>query len=223
MRERMMTVLVGSCIGVLLAGCGGTAPRTEASSAPVESEANERASGADTPMDAETAARLQEIGQICREVACRPDTEVTLMVDEDRYFQTTVHGSPYIYDGLVSVLAGEEIHLEGEVGADGVIANLRYVPEIVNPEKTISITLFQAAEGRVHKTMMMKITSGFGGNVRYTAGIMPPGSNDIFRTSTCPLHSGIPSMEMWQDLIMAVHLTDFHIENADDPNAGSCH
>jgi hypothetical protein len=69
----------------------------------------------------------------------------------------------------------------------------------------------------------MKITSGFSGNVRYTAGIMPPGSNDIFRTGTCPLHSGIPAMEMWQDLIMAVHLTDFYIENADDPNAGSCH
>ena len=212
---------------ILMLSCAGTAPQSVAS---VPAEKSEEppsspsiANSDETPMDAETAAQLKEIEQICRQVPCRPDTDVQLMVDEERFFQSTVHGSPYVYDGLVSVLAGEEVHVEGTLDGAGKVIDLQYVPEIVHPSRTISIEFVQTAEGRIHKSMIMKITSGFEGTLRYSAGIMPVGSADVFGTSTCPIRSGVPVMEMWQDLIMAIHLTDFHIEDPGDPNAGACY
>ena len=231
MKKTALFLALAFLPGVLVSGCGGTSKKTvaeipsEAMEMPESTASSSSFSNSDEapPMDAETAARLQEIDKICEEVPCRPDTDVQLMVDNDRFFESTVHGSPYVYDGLVSVLAGEEIHVEGNLDASGKVVDLHYVPAVVHPSRTITIAFAQTAEGRIHKSMIMKISSGFEGTIRYSAGIMPAGSTDVFGTSTCPIRSGVPVMEMWQDLLMSVHLTDFHIEDPNDPNAGACY
>ena len=203
-------------VTMYLFGCGGTASTPGGETTP----AGTGSQGGEAP--SQEGVTVADLKAICNEVPCRPDTEVQMMVDEERFFQTQVYASPYVYDDIVNILTGEAIFFEADVAPDGRLTNLMYVSNAVHPEKTFEVSFSQNTEGRNHRGMLLHIKSPFDGIVRYRAGISIVGREGILKTSTCPLHKGIPAMEMWQDLILHVVLSDFRIVDPKDPDASIC-
>ncbi len=216
--QKRYLVLLASAF--LLTACGGASPKAAAKTEKVEK--TEKAERDEPPMSPEEARQLRELQEICAKVSCRPETEVTLMVDAERFFQTTVISSPYVYDGVVQILPGEKLYFEADHQADGSLANLRHVEQPVNLERTFEASFFQDTEGREHRGMILRIKSPMDGIVRYKAGINLAGRDGVFKTSTCPLRQGVPVMEMWQDLILFAVLTEFRIVDPESGEASVC-
>src|SRR6266545_1191703 len=113
-----------------------------------------------------TAGRQQQIADqareaVCQRVPCRPATTVRLKLNNKEYFEMEFPKGPYVADGFVNVLAGEEMFVEFDDG-DGNPSNPRYVKTTAKPALTISFRLEQTDEGTV-----LRVKNPFAKNIIY--------------------------------------------------------
>jgi len=94
----------------------------------------------------ENADQAREV--ICQRVTCRPVTTVRLKLNKKEFFEMEFPKSPYVAEGFINVLAGEEILVEFD-DTDGTLSNPHYVKTAAKPERTISFRLEQTDEGTV--------------------------------------------------------------------------
>lgn len=162
-----------------------------------------------------------EVRELCRKVACRPSTQVRLVIPGGEVVDGTVMMSPYVVDDVLSVVPGETLYVEGDVEADRLV-RLRVVPAIAAPERTVTVRFSQEPGGPGHM-MLLTVKQETGRIMRYRAGIAILGTEDVYDTSTCPVHSGVPVMEMWPDPIVHVLLGEFRLLDPGDPDASGCY
>jgi hypothetical protein len=116
---------------------------------------------------------------------------VRLRLNGKEYFEMEFPKSPYVADGFINVLAGEELHVEFDEG-DGQLSNSRYVKTPANPERTVSLRLEQTDEGTV-----LRVQNPFGKSIVYDCLIQHYKEQRFRKTSILPVLGGKVGFEMW--------------------------
>ena len=137
----------------------------------------------------QTADQAREA--VCQRVTCRPVTTVRLKLNNKEYFEMDFPKGPYVADGFINVLAGEEVLVEFD-DTDGVLSNPRYVKSAAKPERTISFRLEQTEEGT-----MLQVKNPFTKNIIYDCLIQRHSEERLRKTSIIPVQARLMSFEMW--------------------------
>ena len=128
---------------------------------------------------------------VCQRVPCRPAATVRLKVNNKEYFEMEFPKGPYVADGFINVLAGEEILVEFD-DTDGVLSNPRYVKTAAKSERTVLFRLEQTDEGTV-----LQVKNPFTKNIIYDCLIQHYSEQRLRKTSIVPVQAGLVSFEMW--------------------------
>jgi hypothetical protein len=128
---------------------------------------------------------------VCQRVACRPVTTVRLKLNNKEYFEMEFPSGPYVADGFINVLAGEEVLVEFDDGS-GALSNPHYVKTVAKAERTISFRLEQIDEGTV-----LRVKNPFTNRITYDCLIQHYSEQRLRKTSILPVQAGLASFEMW--------------------------
>lgn len=128
---------------------------------------------------------------VCQRVPCRPVTTVRLKVNNKEFFEMEFPKAPYVAEGFINILAGEEILVEFD-DADGTLSNPHYVKTSAKPERTISFRLEQTDEGTV-----LRVKNPFTKSIMYDCAIQHYSEQRFRKTSILPVQAGLMSFEMW--------------------------
>lgn len=154
---------------------------------------------------------VNDFAEVCTTTLkdCRgPGTIELLKEDGSRFSRSWTVNQPVVQGGeLVTIFAGETLHLEADVAGDA-ITTLRPVTEITAPDKTISLTF----EQRAGKTdMTLSISNPFSRMLKYRLGMQVLGRDALLKTSSCPIIAKGRSFEHWGHPIVQLVLTDFRL------------
>jgi hypothetical protein len=137
----------------------------------------------------QTADQAREA--VCQRVPCRPGTTVRLKLNNKEYSEMEFPRGPYVADGFINVLVGEEVLVEFD-DTDGKLSNARYVKTAAIPERTISFRLEQTDEGTV-----LRVKNPFTKSIIYDCLIQHYSEQRLRKTSILPVQAGLMSFEMW--------------------------
>ena len=137
----------------------------------------------------QTAEQAREA--VCQRVSCRPVTTVRLKVNDKEYSEMEFPKGPYVADGFINVLVGEEILVEFEDN-DGALSNPSYVKTASKAERTISFRLEQTPEGTV-----LTVKNPFAKDIIYDCFIQHYSETRLRKTSIIPVKAGLMNFEMW--------------------------
>jgi hypothetical protein len=165
-------------------------------------------------------AAAPDIDRICAEVTCRPATTVKLRLDGDRVLEVTVPKAPYYYNGVLNILPGEMLYLEGD-SVGNQLKNLRIVASPTHKANTITVKFDQLRDPTLDRHMMLTVTSSFSKPLRYQAGILRPQTDHAVGTSTCPVEPNLPSFEHWPEPLVRLLMKDLRLiePNSDEDKA----
>lgn len=155
--------------------------------------------------------------EVCAEVECRPATTVILALGNGEMGRVNVATRPYVFDGVVSIVAGETIYVEA-IPHGSTLADLRFVPTVANPERTVTLKF----EQRLGIGMVLTVTNPFSEPLKYSAGIHRPGYDEFHRTSICPVWPGVRASEHWPEPLVQLLLFDFRFIDEHDQDAMVC-
>jgi len=133
----------------------------------------------------------QEREAVCRRVPCRPAKTLKLKVSETEVAEFDFPRGPYVADGYINVLSGEDVNVEFDDGADG-LTNPRYVEKVTASEKTVTFSLSLREEGTI-----LTVKNPFAKNILYDCLIQHYKAQRLQKTSIIPVESGLVSFEHW--------------------------
>ena len=133
----------------------------------------------------------QEREAVCRRVPCRPAKTLKLKVSETEVAEFDFPKGPYVADGYVNLLSGEEINVEFDDGADGP-TNPRYVEKVTAPEKTVTFSLELKDVGTI-----LTVKNPFAKNILYDCLIQHYKDQRLRKTTIIPVQGGLLSFEHW--------------------------
>jgi hypothetical protein len=128
---------------------------------------------------------------LCRQVPCRVATTITLKINKRESAEFEFPKGPYVVDGYINLLSGEEVNVEFDV-VDNVLSNARYVAKISAPEKTIRFKLEQTDKGT-----LLAVKNPFATNILYDCLMQRYKSQKLEWTSVVPVQSRLLSFELW--------------------------
>ena len=128
---------------------------------------------------------------VCQRVPCRPVTTVRLKLNNKEYFEMEFPKGPYVAEGFINVLAGEEILVEVD-DTDGTLSNPHYVKTAAKPERTISFRLEQTDEGTI-----LQVKNPFAKDIIYDCVIQHYSEQRFRKTSIIPVRARLMTFEMW--------------------------
>lgn len=141
--------------------------------------------------------------EMCKHTICQHNLRVTLKRKDGSTFDKTYDVLPGAVQpfGLL-IVTGQTLYIEADATNDG-LANLRVVEAVTHPEKTLTATLKQTADGN----MQLKLTNPFKRALKFNMGMMPLDRPRLLKTSSCPVIAGGFSFESWGEPIFQVALT----------------
>lgn len=128
---------------------------------------------------------------VCKRVPCRPATTIKLKISKQEIAEFDFPKGPYVADGFINILSGEEINVEFDEGANG-LSNARFVEKVIAPEKTITFKLEQIEAGTV-----LSVKNPFAKNILYDCLIQHYKAQGFEPTSIIPVRSKLSSFESW--------------------------
>lgn len=140
--------------------------------------------------------------EICKRVSCRPPTTVRLRLNDKEYVELEFPKSPYVADGFINVLAGEELNVEFDE-SNGQLSNPGYVKTSTKPERTVSFRLEQSNDG-----MILTVKNQFAKDIVYDCLIQHYKEQRFQKTSTIPVRGGLISFEGWAFPIAQVAISN---------------
>lgn len=143
----------------------------------------------------------------------RQPYKLKVMVDKKNLYEEDLKESPYVWpDNTIQMYPGEKLFAEAEI-KDGAIVKITAVKENTNPEKTLTISFTQVAEGKVHQQMMLKISNPFDKTLTYAASIFILNHSKWVKTSVIPVAPGLSSFESWPDVIISIGIGNWALKN----------
>jgi hypothetical protein len=137
----------------------------------------------------QTADQAREA--VCQRVPCRSPTTVRLKLNTKEYFEMEFPKGPYVADGFINILAGEELFVQFD-DAEGRLSNPHYVKDSTKPERTISFRLEQTDDGTV-----LRAKNPFSKAILYDCLIQHYSEQRLRKTSILPVPAGLMGFEMW--------------------------
>jgi len=128
---------------------------------------------------------------LCQTVACRPAKTIKLKISKTEIAEFDFPKGPYVKDGYINILAGEEFNVEFDA-SETKLSNARYVDKISVPEKTVTFKLDQTAEGTV-----LSVKNPFGQNIEYDCLIQHYQAETLKQTNVLPVRNGLLGLELW--------------------------
>jgi hypothetical protein len=128
---------------------------------------------------------------LCRRVPCRPAKILKLKVSETEVAEFDFPTGPYVADGYINVLSGEEFNVEFDDGSAGP-ANPRYVEKVTAPDKTVNFNLSLTDQGTI-----LTVKNPFAKDILYDCLIQHYKAQRLQKTTIVPVQSGLVSFEHW--------------------------
>lgn len=180
------------------------------------------ASQPQAPAPASNQAAVQEA---CKDphVQCSDQAiPIALHFSDGHGFKQTLQPPiPLVQYDHVYLYPGQALYVEADE-VDGKLVNLRVVPAMVHPEKTLILGLQQNG-GNGGEGMMFSIQQPFDRPLKYRAQVMDFDSPGAFKqTSTCPVIAKGGGYETWPEPITQMMVGEFHFVDASSPDAGAC-
>lgn len=172
--------------------------------------------GAPTP-----PAEPKSLDEVCRVTACRPPTKVRLEVEKDRYYTVDQPQAPYVYSGIVNVLADETVVALVNVQGDRIV-DLSYVAEPGKVAPVIVTHLESYVDEKGSRGTLLTVTNPFERPIRYTARIQRAGKAVFEDAATCPVPPHRAGAETWPVPLVQVLLKDFHFVAKDEATPKDC-
>jgi hypothetical protein len=144
----------------------------------------------------------QERESVCSRVPCRPAQILKLKISETEVAEFDIPEGPYVSDGRINVLSGEEINVEFDDGADGP-TNPRYVEKVIAPEKTMTFNLSLR-----DKETILTVKNPFAKTILYDCLIRRYKAERMQKASVTPAQSGGISFEHWPYAITQVLISN---------------
>lgn len=147
--------------------------------------------------------------EMCAATKCQHDLRVVLKQKDGGTYDRTFPVFPGAVQGIgVAVVAGQTIHVEADIEEER-LTNYRVVEEVADPKITITATFEQMEDGG----MMLSLQNPFDRPIKFNLGIMPLDSDDLYRTSSCPVIANGGAYEIWPYPIFQVLLGNGRIMN----------
>lgn len=126
---------------------------------------------------------------------CRENVAFTLVLDEQgntQDFAFDLFPPPAQSNGVVTILPGETVYMSGDfVGGKLILP----VVGFERPEGEHLAFTFEQQEGE--PSMMLSVKNTYDQRIKYRALMMGPESEDLYKTSSCPVIAGGGAYEMW--------------------------
>jgi len=122
---------------------------------------------------------------------------------------------PVVQGDIVTIFAGEKICLEFDAGLKGP-ENFRQVQSVKVPQRTLILNLFQDTKAADGSGMMFSIGNKHERSIKYDLGMMVLESEDVYKTSSCPIYEKIDVFEMWPHPIFQLVMTNFRWAKPDE-------
>jgi hypothetical protein len=133
-------------------------------------------------------------------------------VDKKTTYEENLSESTYLLPDLtLQLYPGETVFIEIEQ-ENGTIKNIRAVPEIKYPEKTLTIFFAQTVKKKVHEMMLLKIDNPFRYALKYDAKIYLMQYKKWINTNVFAVPPGLSSFETWPDLVSTIAVADWKFE-----------
>ena len=163
-----------------------------------------------------------EVEAVCEDVLCRERDPIRLKLANGELFEITLAArTPIAYGEIVTMYPGETLFIEA-TPESGQLTNLTAVRAPIHPERTITFRFSQDPEMADGTHMLLKVESPFHQALKYRLGMMYPTSDDLFNTSSCPVHAGRPVFEHWPHPIFQLVAIDFRLIPEGTREAGVC-
>jgi len=163
-----------------------------------------------------------EVEAVCDYVLCREREPIRLKLANGEFFEVTLAArTPIAHGEIVTIYPGETVFIEA-TPENGQLTNLTGVRQPTHPERTITFRFSQDPEMADGTHMLLKVESPFPQPLKYRLGMMRPTSDDLFNTSSCPVHAGHPVFEHWSHPIFQLVAIDFRLVSESSREARVC-
>lgn len=135
--------------------------------------------------------------QACVKYKCRENFRIHFKTESQVVDQTVELFWPRIFDNSISIMPGESFFVEADL-VDNRLVNLREVPEIKHPEKTITLSFTQSGPGL---GMILSLKNPFDDVALKFNMDMVDFEGNPHRTSSCPALANASIYESWPHVI----------------------
>jgi hypothetical protein len=151
---------------------------------------------------------VDELRQICQTMLCYPPGAIQIRLEGGRVHEVDAdYPYPIVHDDAVVLFPGSTVFIAADV-SESSFQNLRAVEK---PEALTDVFEFQMYQDESGATFL-KATNYFQEPLKYRAAMMLPDGEDLYSTSSCPVHAdGFVMFEHWQHPIFQLILVDFRV------------
>ncbi|MDD4969659.1 MAG: hypothetical protein PHT07_09550 [Paludibacter sp.] len=135
-----------------------------------------------------------------------------LPVDGKQFYEQKLEKSPYfVKENILQLYPEEKLFIEVEI-TKNKITSMKVVKENLNPEKTIKIDFTQSISNRKNEYMKLEIVNPFKKDIEYKALMYILGHDKWIETNVYPVRAKLTGIEMWNDLIITLALSDWKLK-----------
>lgn len=151
-------------------------------------------------------AYADELDELCKKQLCRKPFTVSLTKKDGTQFEMAFDRAlPIISNEWITIYPGEKLFIEADrLGQK--LGNFRAVENNSHPNKTLIIKLTQD-DGKAD--MYLKVRNPFDKIIKYHAVLMTTESDQMYKTSSCPVIPKGENFEHWPHEIFQLLLFDF--------------
>jgi hypothetical protein len=137
---------------------------------------------------------------------------LTLAVDKKSFYEENIPSTAFVLPNrTIQIYPGEVIYVEIDQ-ENGIIKNMRAVPEIKDSSKTMILSFIQVTENKIPQQMILKITNLLSWNLTYDASMFLMNQKRWVKTEVYPVKAGLQGFETWPDIIVSLGLGNWKLE-----------
>jgi hypothetical protein len=148
---------------------------------------------------------------ICKVADCRENKDVKMRIPDGIFEKTIELYWPIAYKNRISLIPGDKVLIEAEESDTG-LGNFNLVEEVINPEKTIELSLTQI-DNQIDMVLIVK--NPFPKDIKYHLKTMDFKGN-IDEVSSCPVKANSSVSEQWDYVVLDLIITDMHFLETND-------
>lgn len=130
-------------------------------------------------------------------------------------------GPPVVQEGIVTILAGEIIFVEGRPAPTRLVS-VRQVPRPVHPERTLMLSLWQQRKDAGGFEMVLEVRNPFEQPLKYLLAMQLPDGDELVATPGCRVQSRSRAVQVWSQPIFQLVVSGFFLLDPKDHYTKVC-
>ncbi len=159
-------------------------------------------------MDWGRSADPESDALFCQNRSCRGHTVVDVRRDNEKAFELEVSmAPPVVQEGIVMILAGETLYIEAREAPTRLV-HLRHVGNVDEPERTLTLRLWQATETAGTDTVF-EVQNPFSRPIKFVLAMQTPESDELIPAPSCAVAPGETAAEHWPHAVFQLVVSGF--------------